>query len=79
MSAREPRSVDLWRDYPGEYTWAISLCDDEGEIQCLGGGDDEDDAWSRACEYADEHGVPARQRIGDGSTHERDYEPEVRR
>lgn len=59
--SRRPTSVDVWRQYDVEQPWTISLCDDDGEIKCLGGADSLQEAWEAACEYAVATGVPARE------------------
>jgi hypothetical protein len=48
----------VWRSYHCETKWSISECDAEGEIRCIGGDDDMEDAWATACEHAEEIGVP---------------------
>jgi len=70
-----PTSIDVWRSYHCDTDYSISLCDDEGEIRCLGGDDCEDAAWDQACELADEYGVPARLLIGETQEAKAEYHP----
>jgi hypothetical protein len=67
-------SIDVWRSYHCDTPYSVSLCDDDGEIECLGGGD-EDDAWALACEEADKRGLPARLLIGETQNARREYVP----
>lgn len=57
---RTPTSVDVWPAPHCNTRYSISLGDDDGEIRCLGGSNNLEDAWEDACEAAREHGVPAR-------------------
>lgn len=53
MSTRTPIYADAWYQYDGIDQWVVSLCDDDGEIRCVGGYADKDTAWTSACEEAD--------------------------
>jgi hypothetical protein len=60
-------AIVVWRSYHCDTLYSVSLCDDEGgEIVCVGGDDDEDEAWRQACAEADVRGVPARQEYESG-------------
>ena len=58
-SARVPASVDVWYQYDGVDQYVVSLSDEDGEIRCLGGDADLAEAWTLACQAADDYGVPA--------------------
>lgn len=61
MKHEKPTSVDVWRSYDCATDYSVSVCDDDGEIRCVGGSNDVDEAYALACETADELGVPAQE------------------
>ena len=58
-AVRSATTVDVWRSYHCRTDWSVSTCDDEGEIRCIGGGEEEE-SWDIAREAADDLGIPAR-------------------
>jgi hypothetical protein len=69
-------TVDCWRSYHCDTRYSVSLCDDEGgEIRCVGGADDIDEAWALAVDEAREHGVPARLMPHESGEVTRTWEP----
>ncbi len=60
-SSRTIATVDAWYSPGCDTAYSVSLCDEDGdEISCIGGADDEDEAWDMAVEAAAEAGVTAR-------------------
>jgi hypothetical protein len=60
MAKRTATSVDAWRSRDCDTDYSVSVCDEDGEIQCVGGSDDMDEAFVLACSEAEARGIPAR-------------------
>ncbi|HTP97947.1 MAG TPA: hypothetical protein VMN56_01395 [Casimicrobiaceae bacterium] len=59
MSKNEIVAIHVWRSYHCATDYSISLVDSEGgEVECLGGDNDVDDACTYACEVADARRLP---------------------
>ena len=69
-------SVEVWRSYHADTDYSVSLCDSGGEIRCVGGADDLEEAWQLATETADDEGIPA-QIVRESGEVTRTYRPEV--
>lgn len=77
MTKRIATSVDVWLSPGCDTEYSISLCDDDGEIECLGGDDDADEAFEQAYSLADEYGLPAQLIPYESGEVTRSYEPAV--
>lgn len=72
---RDARYVDVWRQYHCDTRYSISIADEEGdEITCVGGDDSLEQAWSEACEIADDRRLTVRLIHESGETM-REYSP----
>jgi heptaprenylglyceryl phosphate synthase len=76
MAKRTPETVDAWRSYHCATDYSVSICDSDGEIICVGGADDADEAFVLACSHADELGVPAQLIPSESGEVTRKYVPE---
>lgn len=60
-------SVDAWLSPGCDTAYSVSLCNIHGEVECIGGADDLEEAWEMATDAAEDYAVPARlQPYGDG-------------
>lgn len=60
MKRKHATAICAWFQYDGVNEWAVSLEDEDGEeISCDSGDASFEVAWERACELADDLGIPA--------------------
>lgn len=77
MSTRTAETVDAWYSPGCDTRYSVSLCDEDGEITCIGGSDDIEEAWEMAVEYSDERGIEARLMPTESGEVTRRHEPDA--